>query len=210
MEGFAQALLEDYAGELGETGADYARRVVAAAQRMDLLIRDLLAYSRLSREAVELRPVPLGPAVESAVEPFVEELRARGGVIVVEGPLPVVRAQATMLRQVLANLLANAVTYVPPGVRPHVRIRAEERGGRVRLWIEDNGIGIAPEHRERIFEVFERLHGTETYPGTGIGLAIVRRGMERMGGRAGVESEPGKGARFWIELGIELGIEPPR
>jgi signal transduction histidine kinase len=81
-----------------------------------------------------------------------------------------------------------------------VRVRAEDRDGRARVWIEDHGIGVDPEHQERIFNVFERLHGGESYPGTGIGLAIVRKGMERIGGQAGVESQPGEGARFWIEL----------
>jgi len=102
--------------------------------------------------------------------------------------------------QVVTNLLTNAVKFVGPGVRPHVRVWAEERDEWGRLWVEDNGIGIAQEHQDRIFRVFERLHGSEMYPGTGIGLAIVAKGTERMGGRAGVESTPGKGSKFWIEL----------
>jgi len=89
---------------------------------------------------------------------------------------------------------------VRPGVAPRIRIRTETSAGNVRLWVEDQGIGIAPEHQERIFRAFERLHPHDEYPGTGIGLAIVRRAAERMGGRAGVESQPGEGSRFWIEL----------
>jgi signal transduction histidine kinase len=104
------------------------------------------------------------------------------------------------LAQVLANLVANAIKFVPPERTPDVRIQAEPRDGRVRLWVEDNGIGIALEHHERIFRVFERLHRAAEYPGTGIGLAIVRKAMERMGGGSGLESEPGRGSRFWIEL----------
>jgi signal transduction histidine kinase len=107
--------------------------------------------------------------------------------------------RGTLVR-VVANLLSNAVKFVEPGKAPMVRVSTEPRGGRVRLWVEDNGIGLKPEHRERIFRVFERLHGVEKYPGTGIGLAIVRKGMERMGGAAGVESGPGNGSRFWVEL----------
>ena len=87
-----------------------------------------------------------------------------------------------------------------PDRTPEVRVRAEQRNGRVRVWVEDNGIGIAPEHHERIFRVFERLNPADEFPGTGIGLAIVRKGVERMGGRVGVESQPGQGSRFWIEL----------
>jgi signal transduction histidine kinase len=132
-------------------------------------------------------------------------------------------AHRTTLFQVVANLLSNAIKFVAPDVQPQVRIWVEEREeGKVgdgeiasgetssaiadtphkwvRLSVEDNGIGIAPEHQERIFRVFERLHGTETYAGTGIGLAIVRKGMERLGGRAGLESQPNQGSRFWIEL----------
>ena len=100
----------------------------------------------------------------------------------------------------LALTLANGIKFVPPDRTPEVRVRAERRDGLVRLWVEDNGIGIAPEHHERIFRVFERLHRSSDYPGTGIGLAIVRKAMERMGGSAGVESELGRGSRFWIEL----------
>lgn len=200
MEGFAQALVEDYGDRLDDTGRGYVRRVAAAARSMDSLIHDLLSYSRLHRVDAELSAVSLSAVVERACEPLAADLQARGGAIRVEGPLPAVRAHPLMLGQVLGNLFANAVTFVAPGVPPCVRVWAESRGERVRLWIEDNGIGIAPEHHERIFQVFERLHGTESYPGTGIGLAIVRRGVERMGGAAGIESIPGDGTRFWIEL----------
>ena len=140
-------------------------------------------------------------------------------------PLPAVRANAAVLNQILSNLLSNALKFVVPKSKPCLRISAEETTSRiespvsgangtpsldvklsaldgkfVRLWIEDNGIGIQPEYHERIFRMFERLHGADSYPGTGIGLAIVRKGAERMGGRVGVESAPGSGSRFWVEL----------
>ena len=98
------------------------------------------------------------------------------------------------------NLLGNAAKFVEHGSAPKIHVRSEQRGGRLRLWVEDNGLGVAPEHAERIFRVFERLHAQEAYPGTGVGLAIVRRGVERMGGSCGVEPGPGKGSQFWIEL----------
>jgi signal transduction histidine kinase len=98
------------------------------------------------------------------------------------------------------NLVSNAIKFVPPGVVPLVRIRAQRENGFVRLYVMDNGIGIKPQHHERIFEVFERLHGIEAYPGTGIGLAIVRKGIERLEGRVGLSSTPGQGSQFWIEL----------
>jgi len=114
-------------------------------------------------------------------------------------PWPTVVAHAATLRQVLVNLISNAVKFVAAKT-PQVRLRAEERpGGYVRIWVEDNGIGVPAEFQDRIFNVFQRLHTTE-YAGTGIGLAIVQKGAERMGGRAGVESAPRMGSKFWIEL----------
>jgi signal transduction histidine kinase len=110
-----------------------------------------------------------------------------------------VLAYGPTLTQVLINLVMNAMIFVAPDVQPRIRIRAEKRAEAIRIWVEDNGIGIEPEHQKRIFRVFERGH-TKSFPGTGIGLAIVEKGVERMGGRVGVESTPDTGSRFWIEL----------
>jgi len=200
MEGIAQALLEDYGGGLDATGQDYARRIVSSAQQMDALIQDLLAYSRLSRSDLHTQPVNLPSAVAEALELLQAEIRQRDAQVSVDEPLPLVMAHHPTLVQVVTNLLANAMKFVAPGTRPEVGVRAEERTGLVRLSVQDNGIGIAPTHQQRIFDVFERLHGDEHYPGTGIGLAIVRKGAERMGGRAGVESAEGRGSCFWVEL----------
>ena len=111
-----------------------------------------------------------------------------------------VRAHETTLRASITNLLANALKFTKPGIPPEIRIRAEERDRRVRLWVEDNGIGIAREHQQQIFGVFQRLHKAGEYSGTGVGLASVQKGIERLGGHVGVESAPGHGSRFWIEL----------
>jgi signal transduction histidine kinase len=128
------------------------------------------------------------------------ELRERKPQVNVTEPLPQVMAHRRTLVQVITNLLSNAIKFIEPDVQPQVRVWAQSRGDSIRLWVVDNGLGIAVEHQERIFRVFERLHGIEAYPGTGIGLAIVRKGMERLGGRVGVESQLGQGSRFWIEL----------
>jgi len=200
MGGFSQALLEDYGDRLDDTGRQYAQRVVAGANVMDQLIRDLLSYSRITRSELRLAPLDPRRAIQTATEQVAPDVAARNARVTVDEPLPAVIGHETTLAQVVANLMANAIKFVPPGTTPAVRVRAETRDGRVRLWIEDNGIGIAPEHHERIFRVFERLNPADDYPGTGIGLAIVRKGAERMGGRVGVESQPGAGSRFWIEL----------
>ncbi len=200
MGGFSQALLEDYGERLDQTGRQYAERVVAGANTMDQLIRDLLSYSRITRSELRLTTLDLHRAMQSATEQVANDVAARHARVVVDEPLPAVVGHETTLAQVLANLLANAIKFVPAERTPEVHVRAELRDGRVRVWVEDNGIGIAPEHHERIFRVFERLNPAEHYPGTGIGLAIVRKGVERMGGRVGVESPPGGGSRFWIDL----------
>jgi PAS domain S-box-containing protein len=207
MRGFSQALQEDYGTQLDETGQDYARRVADGAARMDDLINDLLAYSRLSREELALEPLALDEVVTAVRAQLSATLAEARAALTVAGPLPRVRAHRAVLVQVLANLVANAAKFVRPDVRPQIAVRAERTAGRVRLWVEDNGIGIAPEHQQRIFQVFQRLHGMREYPGTGIGLAIVRRGVERMGGQAGVCSEPGHGSRFWIDLEGAHGAE---
>ncbi|MGH7396491.1 MAG: sensor histidine kinase, partial [Candidatus Rokuibacteriota bacterium] len=200
MQGFSDALLEDYGARLDATGHDYAQRIVTASRQMDALIQDLLGYSRLVRAAVSLDPVSLETAVDEACGPLEVEVKERGGEIIVERPLPRVRAHRAVLAQIVTNLLSNAIKFTRAETPPRVRVRCESGRGRVRLWVEDNGIGIAPEHRERIFRAFERLHGAQEYPGTGIGLAIVQKGASRLGGQAGVESEPGAGSRFWVEL----------
>jgi PAS domain S-box-containing protein len=200
MQGFSHALVEDYAERLDELGRDYVGRIAAGAKQMDALIQDLLAYSRLSREEIAPAPVRLEEAVDAALRQVAAVLRDRGAEVEVVRPLPVVRGHAPILTQVIANLVANAAKFVAAGVTPRIRLCTEARGRYIRLWVEDNGIGIAPEHRARIFEVFQRLHGMAEYPGTGIGLAIVKKGIERLGGTVGVESTPGEGSRFWIEL----------
>ncbi|RPH41259.1 MAG: sensor histidine kinase [Planctomycetota bacterium] len=182
------------------TCLDYARRVAGSAQRMDALIRDLLTYGRLIHLEVAPVPVELDPLVRAIVDEMAPELTQREAVVKLARPLGTVQGNAGMLAQVILNLVSNAVKFVAPGIPPRVMIRSEVRGHHLRLWVEDNGIGIAPAFHARIFGIFERLNREEEYPGTGIGLAIVRKALERMSGQSGVESDAGKGSRFWIEL----------
>jgi len=200
MQGFAKALMEDYGEAFDDVAGDYAMRIVRGAERMDLLIQDLLTYSRLSRGEISLEPVSLDQVLSEAAKQVEFSLHRSGGRLVIAADLPCVVAHRATLVQVFANLLSNGLKFVWPGATPSMSVWAEQNGDVVRVFVEDNGIGIAPEHRERIFQVFERLHGNESYPGTGIGLAIVKKGTERLGGRVGIESSPSGGSRFWVEF----------
>src|SRR5262249_24570333 len=161
---------------------------------MDRLLSDLLAFSRVSQQKIELVPVTLEIAVQSALAGCDSEIAAARARIESLPPWPSVMAHPTTLRQVLVNLVGNALKFVEAGKPPQVRLGSEDLpGGMVRVWIEANGIGIPAKFHERIFQVFQRLHTTQ-YPGTGIGLAIVQKGVERMGGRVGLASVPGSGS----------------
>ena len=200
MHSFTQLLLEEYGTGLDATGEDYAQRISEASGKMDALICDLLSYGHLGHQAVAPASVDLNWLVDKVVAQFEIELRNRPAEIKVDKPLPRVWADPLILEQVLVNLVDNGLKFVPADTTPRLHIRAEADGETVRLHIQDNGIGIKKEYQKRIFQVFERLHGDELYSGTGIGLAIVKRGMERMQGSVGVESEPNAGSCFQLEL----------
>jgi PAS domain S-box-containing protein len=199
ITGYSQLLLEDYGQGLDATAQHLLKRIEASSEFMDRLLLDLLAYGRTARADIELGPVPVQNAWETAMFQCATQIERTHAVVETIQPLPMVVAHEPTLGQVLANLLSNALKFVPPDARPRVRFWAEPHGDKRRLWIQDEGIGIPRDQQERMFRVFERLHGSR-YPGTGIGLSIVRKGVERMNGRVGVESEPGKGSRFWVEL----------
>lgn len=199
MDGFARLLEEDYASTLDDTGLDYTRRICKAASSMDVLIVDLLDFGRLSHVEVNLHRADLNRIMESVLRKIADQIKAKNAEVVVNGSLPEVWANESLAERVLFNLVENALKFVAPGQKPQIHIFAEDRGAWVRLWVQDNGIGVEPEHCDRIFAGFERLHG-DLYDGTGIGLAIVNRCMRRMRGRAGIESKPGKGSLFWVEF----------
>ncbi|AFZ30619.1 multi-sensor signal transduction histidine kinase [Gloeocapsa sp. PCC 7428] len=207
IQGFAQVLLEDLGESLDASHLTFLQRIAANAQQLDTLITDLLTYSRLRQAEIDLEPVNLSLVLTDVLTQLEPEIQTRQAQLQIEEPLPLVQANRLILIQVLTNLLSNAVKFVADDVQPQVRVWAEERrsGGAgerssVRLYVEDNGIGVAVDNQQQIFRPFIRLHGEEKYPGNGIGLAIVRKGIERMGGQVGVESQLGQGSRFWIEL----------
>ena len=196
---FSQLLERRYEGELGQDGDEYIEFIVDGGIRMQTQIQDLLALSRVTTTGRALEVTDTGAALDGA-------LRGLGGAISVSGatveagPMPGVMADATQLEQVFSNLVGNAIKYRRPGVPPLIRFSARRVGARVEFAVQDNGIGIDPEHHERIFVIFQRLHTREEYEGTGIGLAIVKRIVERHGGRVRVESVPGEGSTFFFTM----------
>jgi PAS domain S-box-containing protein len=187
VQGYAAALLEDESATLSATGERFLRRILAVSQHMDRLVTDLLAYSQLSRAELRLQPVELDRVVQLALSDMERQIAAGGARIEAASPLPTVLGNEAVLVQVFNNLIGNALKFVAPGVAPHVRIDASVDADAAWVRIADNGIGIPEDKRERIFDVFERLHGEDQYPGTGVGLAIVKKGVERLGGTIRVE-----------------------
>jgi PAS domain S-box-containing protein len=198
MKGYAQILAADYSDRLGAEGNDFLERIIRGGDRMEKLTHDVLAMSRLARTAMELAPIDLDRMLREILQHY-PDLQNAGAHIHIEPLHPVVGHESSLM-QTISNLLGNAVKFVAPGTVPRVRVWTEVRGENVRLWFEDNGIGIRPEHQRRIFMMFERLNAAEQYDGTGVGLAIVRKAVERMNGTVGVESDGVNGSRFWIEL----------
>ncbi len=201
INGYAEFVIEDVGTALSAGTATYLERIKQAARRMDRLIRDLLSYSRAAQVELKLEIVPLSECVEAALAALHDQIEFRNAEIVVDSPLPAVRGERGAIDQVIGHLLSNALKFVPPGKRPVVQVRAEIRGGSVRLLVTDNGIGIRPDFHDRVFGIFERLEDARSYPGTGIGLPIVRKTIDRLGGSVGLQSEVGKGSTFWFDLG---------
>jgi len=199
MQGFSELLIEDAGANLSEASQDYARRISASAQFMDALLLGLVTFSGVAQQRVDLAPVELEPVVKLVVSCLAKEIEDRNASVEIVGPWPTVQAHEGTLGPILINLITNALKFMEPGVAPLIRLKAEDRGTFTRVWVEDNGIGIASHHQDQVFKMFTRLHGSK-YSGTGIGLAIVRKGIERMAGSSGVESSAGAGSRFWIEL----------
>jgi signal transduction histidine kinase len=182
----------------------------AATEHMGVLIEELLEYARLGRGQVRTEPVPLEPILERLGTTFADRIAAAGGSLEISRPLAVPAGDPLLLEQILANLIDNALTYRRDDVTPLVTIAAVRDGERVTITVADNGIGIAPDQREKIFEVFTRLHGDDEYEGTGIGLSIVRKAARLMGSDITVTSAVGVGSTFAIELpaAAEEGTDP--
>jgi signal transduction histidine kinase len=203
---FAGLLDRRYGDAMDETAGHYVDNILVASRQMGTLISDLLEYSRLGRTRVDVGPVPLAPLFAELTATFAERIAEAGVRFTLPVDPPTPDADPTLLRQILVNLVDNAITYRRPGVVPEVTVTAERENQAVVMAVSDNGIGVPAEAHERIFEVFARLHTEAEYPGTGIGLASVRKAARRMGSDVTVTSTVGEGSHF--ELRLALASEP--
>jgi PAS domain S-box-containing protein len=200
MQGFSAILTENHTDQLDQAGKDLLQRISVSADRLDQLIQDVLSYSKIVRADLELDPIDIDSLIHEIIHTYPNRQPEIAEITVPER-LANVWGNRSALTQVLANLLGNAAKFVALGVHAKIRVTADPVDkGFVRFKFEDNGIGIEPAAQKRLFQMFQRAHRAGTYEGTGIGLAIVRKAVERMGGRVGVESTPQKGSTFWVEL----------
>ena len=199
IQSYGQILLQEYSERLDDEASGMLRRMTEAAHRQDGLIRDVLSYHSYVREEFPLNPVSLDDLVQHILETYPHFQRPRA-IIEVRHPLGWALAHETLLTQCASVLLDNAVKFVAHGVNPEIVVWTEQGPSAVKLWVQDNGIGIAPDYHAKIFNIFETLHPSAMFPGRGIGLPLAKKAVEKMQGAIGVESEVGKGARFWLAL----------
>lgn len=204
IQAFGERLLRRYGNELGEEGATYITRMSSSANRMQKMVDDLLAYSRIQSHGSEFVPVDLNDVFRDVISDLEIRISETHGKITSD-PLPIVRGDPSQMRQLFQNLLVNALKFHRQGVAPIVKVQhiinePESAADGVVLVFADNGIGFEMKYHERIFLPFQRLHGQDVFEGSGIGLAICRKILQRHGGSITAESEPGVGSRFIVRL----------
>lgn len=208
---FADRLTAKYADALDQVGLDYLQRMNRASRRMAKLIEDLLSYSRVTTRARPFQEVDLAETAQTACSNLEARIEETRGEVVVEG-LPTLEADPNQMVQLLQNLIGNGLKFHREGVDPRVTVRGRvfptEDGTQCEITVRDNGVGFPPEYSERIFMPFQRLHGRSEYEGTGIGLALCRKIVERHGGSLTAESTPGQGARFVVTLPMSASDRP--
>jgi signal transduction histidine kinase len=205
IKSFAEEL--EKASPLDDEAEHCLDRIRTATTQAQDLIASLLDYGRLGYGAIRWRQIALHGVIASCLRHLHAEIQAQKAQVNVQGDHVVLRADSTLLKLVLTNLLENALSFVAPGVSPHVTVTSAVAQGVCRVEVTDNGIGISSEDQARLFTPFVRLHGVEEYPGIGLGLATVRKAVEHMGGHVGVTSTLGTGSTFWFELSAVEGEE---
>jgi PAS domain S-box-containing protein len=200
INSFSQILFERQSNSLNEEGVKYLGHVLTASEQMSRLIDDLLLYSRLGRREVRNQPVDCQSVLDSILIQLTNPIRESGVEVELPRPLPTVMGDATLIGQIFLNLVDNAIKYQHPGQVGHVTITWQHSGDWITLSVEDDGIGISPEYHDKIFAMFQRLHSDQQIPGTGIGLALVKKAVEMMNGEISLESQPGEGSTFSVRL----------
>jgi PAS domain S-box-containing protein len=204
ISGFAQIIARRHRQSLNEEAQHYFDNIIQASQQMDRLIEDLLRLSRLGRAGVHMENVSLRKLLEDIRTRYAGRLAAEQATFTLPEDLPMIRTDATLVSVILTNLIDNALTYRRAGVEHRVEVHCIKADATVTLGVADNGIGIPAEFHEKIFSLFQRLHTQDEYPGTGIGLALVKKATELLDGRIAVQSEVGKGSTFMVELPVQI------
>lgn len=200
ITGYTQLLARRYGGKLDQNADEYIGYAVDGAKRMQGLIRDLLVYSRVGTQGGELSPTDCKVMLQMALKDLrvaIEE----SGAVVSHDPLPTVMADDHQLGQLFQNLIGNGIKY-RDSKAPEIHVSCQQEGRNWVFSVKDNGIGIDPQYAQQIFTIFQRLHTRQEYPGTGIGLAICKKIVERHGGKIWVESQLGKGATFYFSIPV--------
>jgi signal transduction histidine kinase len=205
---YSEVLLTDHQGELTPEVLKLVERVNKNALSMEEMLSGILRYSQVTIGSYEFEPVPLAAIVEEAVRHHESEIQATGAVLNIQANPPVVYGHRTLLLQIFSNLIGNALKFVPEGRTPEVQISFEGRGQEACVVVRDNGIGVAQKDLDRMFNVFERLESGRKAQGTGVGLAIVKRSVERLGGKIEVNSVVGQGTTFTICVPLYTGEDP--
>ena len=198
--GFSQILSRRHRDSLNEEGRQYMDYIVESSVRMEHLINDLLNYSRLGRKSVEMRPISLQKILDNIHHDFSQKLKEVGGKLIFEGYDTEIYGDESLLQQIFINLVENAITYRRIEVPLEIKIMCVTNPDSYLIKVSDNGIGIPEEFWEKIFNIFQRLHSDEEYPGTGIGLANVKKSVDKLNGEVWVESVVGQGSTFFIKL----------
>ena len=202
IDGYSQLLVDEYGDQLAGEGREFVARIRQGVQQMGELIADLLDYAHLERRTMSVLPQPLRPLVDKVVAGYESDIEASAVVVRVDVASLSLAVDTDGMALVLRNLIGNAIKFSGASAQPLIEIGTREEAGHVVIWVRDNGVGFDMKYHDRIFGIFQRLHRSEEFPGTGVGLALVAKAVQRMGGRVWAESEPGKGATFFLEFPV--------
>ena len=200
ISGFAQIISKRHRSSLNKEGRHYFDNIVQASAHMGTLIDDLLEYARVGRKGVQFQQVSLKDSITQVLGILSDQITEADAQISLPEEMPTIQADKTLLEQIFSNLIGNALIYHRPDVTPHITVSSQKENSHIIVTVSDNGIGIPPEFQDKIFTIFQRLHGQDEYPGTGIGLSVVKKSVKLLGGQVWVQSEEGEGSTFYVRL----------